>query len=291
MLSLFWSAFFGNMFVSLCFSVPHSNFFDFNSSYFHQFPSSLDPSNFITSVDHVFSPFRSVELSYFDEFIWIYCFSMFFLPYFRRNSLFQWHIFFLVEVSNCFFHVYPLLISMNSFGRNSLFHVFFVPGSVETIFSFFRILISVKIVRSFGAFFFSPLIPIEILGDFLSSVEISYFGIFFLPPFSRQNSVLIGNIILFTSYSRQNSVFSEIYFFPVLFKPKFDEIRFFLIWFFGDLFVSLRSRGISLLWRFIFSLPYSHLFASKPLISVIYFLFCNFSTLSFFLQFLGKTPK
>lgn len=137
--------------------------------------------------------------------------------------------FFLVEVSNCFFHVYPLLISMNSFGRNSLFHVFFVPGSVETIFSFFRILISVKIVRSFGAFFFSPLIPIEILGDFLSSVEISYFGIFFLPPFSRQNSVLIGNIILFTSYSRQNSVFSEIYFFPVLFKPKFDEIRFFLI--------------------------------------------------------------
>ena len=45
-LSLFWSVFFGNMFVSVCFSVPNSNFFDFSSSYVHQFPSSLDPSKF-----------------------------------------------------------------------------------------------------------------------------------------------------------------------------------------------------------------------------------------------------
>ena len=104
MLSLFWSAFFGNMFVSLCFSVPHSIFFDFSSSYIHQFPSSLDPSKFITSVDHVFSPFRSVELSYFDEFIYM-------------NLL--------------FFHVFPsllsskLLISVTYFfwGRN--FQLFF----------------------------------------------------------------------------------------------------------------------------------------------------------------------
>jgi hypothetical protein len=45
------------------------------------------------------------------------------------------------------------------------------------------------------------------------------------------------------------------------------------------------------LWRFIFSLPYSHLFASKLLISVIYLLFCNFSTLSFFPSIFGKNAE
>ena len=163
------------------------------------------------------------------------------------------------------------------FGRNYflfLSHPYFGQNC-----PFFRciFLFSAYSHRNFGQFYVLPLIP----------VEIPFFVFFFLPPFSRQNSVLIGNIIFSPLTPAKILFFSEIYCFPVLFKPKFDEIRFF----FGDLFVSLRSRGISLLWRFIFSLPYSHLFASKLLISVIYLLFCIFPPFLFFLQFLGKTPK
>jgi len=134
---------------------------------------SMLRSKFIISVDHVFSPFSSVELPYFDEFI--------VFPSLLSSKL-------LISVTDFFF--WSFLVEISNFGElffpcvsppyfNELFWskflvsvnelCFFVLGSVETIFSFFRILISVKTARSFGAFFFSPLIPIEILGNFMSS--------------------------------------------------------------------------------------------------------------------------
>lgn len=254
---------------------------------------SMLRSTFIISVDQVFSPFSSVELPYFDEFIvfpsllsskLLISVTDFFLVIFGRNfqfrwivfsmcipSLFQWTV--LVEIP-CFSQW--IMFFRPRFGRNYflfLSHPYFGQNC-----PFFRciFLFSAYSHRNFGQFFVLPLIPVEI--PFFVFFPSAFFATKFRPDRKYH---------FFTSYSCQNSVFFRDLFFPRLIQA---EIR----WnsdFFGDLFVSLRSRGISLLWRFIFSLPYSHLFASKLLISVIYLLFCNFSTLSFFPSIFGKNAE
>jgi hypothetical protein len=254
---------------------------------------SMLRSTFIISVDQVFSPFSSVELPYFDEFIvfpsllsskLLISVTDFFLVIFGRNfqfrwivfsmcipSLFQWTV--LVEIP-CFSQW--IMFFRPRFGRNYflfLSHPYFGQNC-----PFFRciFLFSAYSHRNFGQFFVLPLIPVEIP-----------FFVFFLPPFSRQNSVLIGNIIFSPLTPAKILFFSEIYFFPVLFKPKFDEIRIFLaIYLFpcvpvefpycGDLFfrclILIYSRQNSLFrW------------------SICYFVI--FPPFLFFLQFLGKTPK
>lgn len=208
MLSLFWSAFFGNMFVSLCFSVPHSNFFDFNSSYFHQFPSSLDPSNFITSVDHVFSPFRSVELSYFDEFIWIYCFSMFFLPYFRRNSLFQWHIFFWSKFPIVFSMCIPSLFQWTVLVEILCFMFFSSPVRSKLFSLFFASLFRSKLSVLSVHFSFPRLFP-------------SKFWAIFCPP----SKFLISAFFSFRLFRDKIPSWSEILFCSPLTPAKIPFFR------------------------------------------------------------------
>lgn len=225
---------------------------------------------------------------------------LFFLPYFRRNSLFQWLIFFgsfLVEISNFGELFFPcvsppyfnelfwskFLVSVNEL-------CFFVLGSVETIFSFFRILISVKTVRSFGAFFFSPLIPIEILGNFMSSPWFPskfLFVFFFLPPFSRQNSVLIGNIIFSPLTPAKILFFSEIYCFPVLFKPKFDEIRFF---FWRFICFPAFPWNFLIVAIYFFAALFSFIRVKTPYFGDL-FVILYFSTLSFFPSIFGKNAE
>ena len=122
MLSLFWSVFFGNMFVSVCFSVPNSIFFDFSSSYVHQFPSSLDPSKFC------FCPlFQSkILVSVKDFWPWSNIFSsvnvfFIFFPCFDRNLLFRWIMCFPPLVRSNFLILMNLLFFLPYFRRNSLF--------------------------------------------------------------------------------------------------------------------------------------------------------------------------
>ena len=197
---------------------------------------SMLRSTFIISVDQVFSPFSSVELPYFDEFI--------VFPSLLSSKLlisvtdFFWVI--LVEISNFGELFFPcvsppyfnelfwskFLVSVNEW-------CFFVLGSVETIFSFFRILISVKTVRSFGAFFFSPLIPIEILGNFLSS---PWFPSKFLFRF------------FFRLFRDKIPSWSEISFFHLLLLPKFCFFQRFI---FSPSYSSRNSMEFGFFWRFI----------------------------------------
>ena len=225
---------------------------------------------------------------------------LFFLPYFRRNSLFQWLIFFghfwsKFPISvNCFFHVYPLLISMNCFGRNSLFQ------SMNYVFS--SSVRSKLFSLSFASLFRSKLSVLSVHFSFLRLFPSKFWAILCPPPDSRRNSFFRfffpsaffatkfrpdRKYHFFTSYSRQNSVFSEIYCFPVLFKPKFDEIRFF---FWRFICFPAFPWNFLIVAIYFFAALFSFIRVKTPYFGDL-FVILYFSTLSFFLQFLGKTPK
>ena len=163
------------------------------------------------------------------------------------------------------------------FGRNYflfLSHPYFGQNC-----PFFRciFLFSAYSHRNFGQFYVLPLIPVEI--PFRFFFPSAFFATKFRPDrkyhfftsYSRQNSVFFRRFIVSPSYSSRNSMKFVFFFWRFICFPAFPwNFLIVAIYFFAALFSFIRVKT-----------PYF-----GDLFVILYF-----STLSFFLQFLGKTPK